>query len=51
MRSLVVAAATFVLSATPALATDTLRLPEPDTLLLIGVAAVGMLLALRKNKK
>jgi hypothetical protein len=49
MRSLIAATALFVLSATPALARD-LPLPEPDTLLLVGIAAAGFLLSLRKKK-
>ena len=51
MRSLVPAIAMFFLSAMPALARDIMQLPEPDTLGLVGIAAAGLLLALRKKRK
>ena len=50
MRSFISAAAMFLLSAMPALARD-LPLPEPDTLALLGIAAAGLLISLRKKKK
>ena len=51
MRSLVPAVAMFFLTAMPALARDIMQLPEPDTLGLLGIAAAGLLLALRKKRK
>jgi hypothetical protein len=51
MRSVIAATALFVLTVTPALARDFFQLPEPDSLLLIGIAAAGLLLSLKKKKK
>jgi hypothetical protein len=51
MRSFIAATTVFVLSAMPALARDIFELPEPDSMFLVGVAAAGLLLALRKKKK
>jgi hypothetical protein len=51
MQKFLAAAAMFVLTATPALARDFFDLPEPDSLLLVGIAAAGLLLSLRKKKK
>ena len=53
MSRLFAAATLFVLSASPALARDLppLALPEPDTLLLLGIAAAGLVFSLTKKKK
>jgi hypothetical protein len=48
---LIAATALFVLTATPVPARDLFVLPEPDGLLLIGLAAAGLLLSLRRKNK
>ena len=51
MRSFLATTALLVLTASPAFALDRFDLPEPDTMFLIGVAAAGLLISLRKKKK
>jgi hypothetical protein len=50
MRSLLSAPALFALSA-PALANTVGTVPEPESIALIAVAAVGALVAFRRKKK
>ena len=50
MRSLIAATTMFVLTAAPVFARDFFALPEPDSLLLVGIAVAGLLLARRKRK-
>ncbi len=50
MRSFIAATTMFFFTAMPALARDIFQLPEPDSLLLVGIAAAGLLLARRRKK-
>jgi hypothetical protein len=50
MRNLI-ATGILVLTTTSVYAVDPFLLPEPDTMFLMGVAAAGLLLALKKKEK